>query len=45
MPAAYLKIRNKLKKKGMPMKSAKTQAAKIYNARRKKGQKAVGRYD
>ena len=41
MPKKYEKIRDRLKKKGLPAKEAKTRAAKIYNATRKPGQKAV----
>ena len=43
MPAKYEAIRDKLIKKGMSIKEAKTRAAKIYNAQRKRGQKPVTR--
>jgi hypothetical protein len=43
MPKAYTKMRDDFKKKGMSDKAAKTKAAKIFNARRKKGTKPVGR--
>ena len=41
MPKKYEAIRNKLAKK-MPLKQAKTHAAKIYNATRKPGVPPVG---
>lgn len=41
MPAKYEAIRDKFTKKGMPLKEAKTHAAKIFNATRKKGEKPV----
>jgi hypothetical protein len=41
MPKQYEAIRDALIKKGKSTKSAKTLAAKIYNSRRKKGQKPV----
>jgi len=40
MPKAYEKMRDKFAKT-MPMKAAKTKAAKIYNAGRKSGQRPV----
>lgn len=43
MPAKYEAIKAKAKKAGMSDKAAKTKAAKIYNAQRKKGQKPVTR--
>lgn len=43
MPRAYERMRNKFKQKGMSSKGAKTKAAKIYNARRKPGQRPVTR--
>ena len=43
MPKKYERIRDNLKKKGMPDSKAKTVAAKIYNSGRKKGQRPVGR--
>jgi hypothetical protein len=43
MPKGYEKIRDKLLRKGIAEKLAKTQAAKIYNANRKPGQKPVTR--
>lgn len=42
VPKQYEAIRDKLAKK-MPEKDAKTKAAKIYNAKRKPGQKPVTR--
>lgn len=44
MPAKYTAIKNKLKSEGKSDKAAKTSAAKIYNATRKRGEKPVGRY-
>lgn len=41
MPRQYEAIRDKFIKEGMSSKEAKTRAAKIYNAKRKKGQKPV----
>jgi hypothetical protein len=41
MPKQYEAIRDKLIKQGLPAKAAKTRAAKIYNAGRKKGQRPV----
>lgn len=41
MPKKYTEIRDKLKAKGESDKEAKTSAAKIYNAQRKKGQAPV----
>ena len=43
MPKKYEAIRDKFKAKGLSDKAAKTKAAKIYNATRKKGQKPVTR--
>jgi hypothetical protein len=43
VPAKYVAIRNKCKKKGGSSKKCKTKAAKIYNASRKPGQKPVTR--
>ncbi len=37
MPRKYEEIRDSLVAKGMSLAEAKTYAAKIYNARRKKG--------
>lgn len=42
MPKKYEAIRDKLAKK-MPLKAAKTSAAKIFNATRKTGEKPVTR--
>lgn len=41
MPKKYEAIRDKLVSQGKPLKAAKTSAAKIFNATRKKGQKPV----
>jgi hypothetical protein len=41
MPARYEAIKRSLKKKGKSDKAAKTSAAKIFNATRKKGEKPV----
>lgn len=41
MPKKYEAIRDKFKKEGMGSKEAKTRAAKIYNATRKRGQRPV----
>ena len=43
MPAKYEAIRDKFIKEGMSSKEAKTRAAKIFNASRKKGEKPVTR--
>lgn len=43
MPRRYEAIRDKFKREGMGTKEAKTRAAKIYNATRKKGQAPVTR--
>lgn len=43
MPKQYEAIRDSFIKKGMSSKNAKTKAAKIYNSKRKKGQKPVTR--
>jgi hypothetical protein len=46
MPAKYEAIRNKFQAKGVSSKEAKTRAAKIFNATRKRGEKPVtGHYD
>jgi len=42
MPKQYEAIRDSLVKKGLSLKKAKTQAAKIYNSKHKKS--PVGRY-
>lgn len=41
MPKKYEAIRDKFKAKGVPAKEAKTRAAKIFNATRKKGEAPV----
>ena len=43
MPKAYEKMRDKFKKEGLSDKAAKGKAARIYNAKRKPGQKPVTR--
>lgn len=43
MPKKYEAIRDKFESKGISTKEAKTRAAKIYNATRKKGQAPVTR--
>ena len=43
MPRKYEAIRDKMIKQGKSPKAAKTSAARIYNAQRKKGQKPVTR--
>jgi hypothetical protein len=43
MPRQYEKMRDQFKKQGLSDRSAKRKAAKIYNARRKIGQKPVTR--
>lgn len=43
MPKQYEAIRDKLIAEGKPVADAKTLAAKIFNSRRKKGQKPVTR--
>ena len=43
MPKAYEKMRDKFKRQGMPAKKAKRKAARIFNARRKPGQRPVTR--
>jgi hypothetical protein len=43
MPKKYEAIRDSLKAKGIASASAKTSAAKIFNATRKPGQKPVTR--
>lgn len=42
MPAQYKAIRDSFVKKGVPLKEAKTRAAKIYNSKHKGA--PVGRY-
>ncbi len=39
MPKIYTAIRDRLVADGMPLKKAKTSAAKIYNSKRKKNKK------
>lgn len=41
MPKKYEAIRDRLKAEGVPEKEAKSRAARIYNATRKRGQKPV----
>lgn len=41
MPDRYEKIRDSLIAKGHPIKKAKTLAAKIFNASRRRGEKPV----
>lgn len=41
MPKAYEKMKAQFKSKGMSEDQAQTQAAKIYNSKRKAGKKAV----
>jgi hypothetical protein len=43
MPKAYLKIRNKLIREGVPVQLAKKEAAIKYNQERKPGQRPVTR--
>ncbi len=43
LPAKYVAIRDKLIAEGKSSKEAKTRAAKIFNATRKKGEKPVTR--
>ena len=43
MPRKYEAIRDKFEKEGLNEKAAKTKAAKIYNAERKRGQAPVTR--
>ncbi len=43
MPREYEAIRDRLIRKGFGVREAKTKAAKIYNSRRKAGQKPVTR--
>ena len=40
-PQAYEAMRDKFKRQGLSDKAAKTKAARIYNASRKKGQTPV----
>lgn len=42
MPERYLAIKEALMKKGVAEKEAEAQAARIYNATRKKGEPVVG---
>ena len=44
MPAKYVAIRNKKRAEGKSDKQAKKEAAKIYNAERKPGEKPVTPY-
>ena len=41
MPDKYLKMRDKFLKQGMASRSAKTKAARLFNAQRPKGSKPV----
>lgn len=41
MPAEYERLRDKFLGQGMSFKGAQKKAAKIYNARRRKGEKPV----
>jgi len=41
VPAKYERLRDRLARSGRSMKAAKTLAAKIYNAQRKRGQAPV----
>lgn len=41
MPKSYEAMRNKFVANGMSLSQAKRKAAKIYNSKRKRGQKAV----
>ena len=43
MPKTYERMRDEFKKQGLSDRAAKRKAAKIYNARRKVGQKPVTR--
>ncbi len=43
MPKEYEAIRDRMIRKGYSVKESKTRAAKIYNARRKPGEKPVTR--
>lgn len=43
MPEKYVKLREKFKSEGLSDKAAKTKAARIFNAQRRKGQKPVTR--
>jgi hypothetical protein len=43
MPKVYEQMRDKFKKEGMKDKPAKKKAARIFNAKRKKGQAPVTR--
>lgn len=44
MPRKYEAIRDKLKSKGASSKDAKTRAAKIFNATRKRGEAPVTKH-
>jgi hypothetical protein len=41
MPKKYEAMRDKFANEGLPVKAAKTKAAKIFNAQRKSNQKPV----
>ena len=43
MPRTYERMRDEFKKQGLSDKAAKRKAARLYNARRKVGQKPVTR--
>ena len=43
MPKAYESMKARFKKQGLSDKASKAKAAKIFNARRKKGQRPVTR--
>lgn len=45
MPKQYEAIRDSLVKKGVPLKKAKTSAAKIYNSKRGKKKPVTGKSD
>jgi hypothetical protein len=46
MPKRYEAIRDKLIARGVPTKAAKTRAAKVFNATRKRGEQPVtGKHD
>jgi hypothetical protein len=44
MPEKYEEMRDGFERKGMSTPAAKTKAARIFNARRRPGQKPVTRY-
>ena len=44
MPKQYEAMRDKFMKSGLSKKAAQKKAARIYNAKRKPGQKPVGRH-